>query len=855
MRDRVLGAGASEVEALTRGVRELSFVVFEDESATGDEDALAGLDETQRRCVRAAVAGENMFITGVGGTGKSKVLRAIRAALRASGRRTATGASTGIAAQAVSGTTLFAMCGLGPMSTIGWPIGSASPLTAQLLRQYDCVLVDEVSMLSGEFFDRLSFHLQQIRQDRRPCGGLQMILFGDFLQLGPIDETSKRHKSGRGFCPGLQLSRGWMFESWTWDQLNIKTVVLERVYRQLGELEFIETLKGVRVGDAQACKKLDEMLKTSSASSKTMASALRLVATNNEAKTVNDRELAKLRSTEYTWNARDSVEVSETIEDPKDMVMCEKQLQELWKKQLEKQCRVDKVVKLKQGSKVMMLKNSSASVHENGESVIKPLPNGSRGYICRMAPGSEVIQHLRERVNEIESALARKANADSREDPLKAEAEAAGMKRQLETYNDHIEWIQSEAGQGKEVVVPMVVFDSLPNISIPVLPVEFTFETVGLGKNIRKQIPLTLAYAVTIHKSQGMTLKRVHVECASLFAEGQAYVAFSRATSITGLTANGFDPSKVKVSKVAKEFHSKQGLNTRRGWWLQQPNADPHARVLDSIIQKRGGDARHVLDVAELRERCTVEKWKCNSCGHPYRACYEIRDVVDSTIRRSDESMREGLDGGLDEANEDSSPKREATSGDVDRVGSSYDSSQVMEEIRACALLRTCIPTVNETLIEYFTKMNEKTGNSAYGGVVLCIRNYEQSQEGKQVERGRDISAQYMNIPAFATKIEEDIDEILRTRFETAVETGDVVDSTIRRSDEFAPTRPSVEVAQTTHLTGSARRTSDRDDIAADGPDGRESTRVRMEGGLDISLREYQEVLRRRQRPERQESN
>lgn len=56
------------------------------------------------------------------------------------------------------------------------------------------------------------------------------------------------------------------------------------------------------------------------------------------------------------------------------------------------------------------------------------------------------------------------------------------------------------------------------------------------------QVPLRLAYAVTIHKSQGQTFDSVFVDCSRMFLYGQAYVALSRARTLGGLAVRGFNP-------------------------------------------------------------------------------------------------------------------------------------------------------------------------------------------------------------------------------------------------------------------------------------------------------------------------
>lgn len=77
-----------------------------------------------------------------------------------------------------------------------------------------------------------------------------------------------------------------------------------------------------------------------------------------------------------------------------------------------------------------------------------------------------------------------------------------------------------------------------------------------------KQIPLTLAWAITIHKSQGATLDLAEIDVGTnIFEAGQTYVALSRVKSLDGLFLKSFDPMKIKVNKKVKHFYEELETN------------------------------------------------------------------------------------------------------------------------------------------------------------------------------------------------------------------------------------------------------------------------------------------------------
>lgn len=106
---------------------------------------------------------------------------------------------------------------------------------------------------------------------------------------------------------------------------------------------------------------------------------------------------------------------------------------------------------------------------------------------------------------------------------------------------------------------PLVKFDTI-NDPVPIFP--FTWEIQDEDKNVLavfRQLPLNLAWSITIHKAQGMTLKQVRVSLSHTFAYGQAYTALSRVTCSDGLFLNEpFDASAVKADPESLRFYGAQ---------------------------------------------------------------------------------------------------------------------------------------------------------------------------------------------------------------------------------------------------------------------------------------------------------
>jgi ATP-dependent DNA helicase PIF1 len=184
------------------------------------------LSEEQQHVLNLVIENKkSVFFTGSAGTGKSVLMREIISSFRKVYKkepdRVAVTASTGLAACNVGGVTLHSFAG------IGLGKEDATELVKKIKKNQKAkhrwmrtkvLIVDEVSMVDGELFDKLETVARQLRMNGRPFGGIQLVITGDFFQLPPVPDYGKVAK--------------FAFDAATWNTVIDHTIGLHHVFRQ-----------------------------------------------------------------------------------------------------------------------------------------------------------------------------------------------------------------------------------------------------------------------------------------------------------------------------------------------------------------------------------------------------------------------------------------------------------------------------------------------------------------------------------------------------------------------------------------------------------------------------------------------
>lgn len=378
----------------------------------------------------------HLFVTGRAGTGKSTLLRALRAT---TDQEMVVVAPTGLAAVNVGGQTIHSFFGLPPRLIRHDDIRRSR--NGQVMRKLAFLVIDEVSMVRSDLMWAIDQSLRVNRgRPREPFGGVRLVLFGDLHQLPPVVQeaevaTHLEQEFGGPFffsAPALREGAGTL------------RLELTQVFRQSDEA-LISVLNRIRDGEANE-EDLAE-LNARVAPIRTLGEGEKFVIltpTNAAAQRINTAYLDALPGRAHTYEAGITGDFTNASHP------------------------TDSALVLKPGAKVILLRND-------------PERRWVNGTIARIA----------------------------RLEEKKVFVEVAGREHELEPAS----WEQRRYAYDKTEE-----------------------KIVGTVAGTFRQYPVRLAWALTIHKAQGLTLDNVYIDLGrGTFAHGQAYVALSRCRSLEGL--------------------------------------------------------------------------------------------------------------------------------------------------------------------------------------------------------------------------------------------------------------------------------------------------------------------------------
>lgn len=427
--------------------------------ARGQDPAM---NAEQLRAFETVQSGHNVFITGPAGTGKSFVIQHIKDWVTSQNKTLSITAMTGCAAVLIGGRTLHSALGIGLAQGNSADVVAkiyTNPTTTRKLRDLEVLIVDEISMMSDDLFDKISAVLSVVRENPQPFGGIQLILCGDFAQLPPV-------------------SGNYCFKSPEWARAVQETVVLTTLMRQLNDATFQNMLSELRMGkcSADTFSKLKALMLTEESTDSPIQPTV-LYSLRRDVDAVNAAEygaLVKAGAQERAY----ATDYGGSKGGTKAGAAGLKAQAKKWGDNVS----IPTSTTLCIGAQVVVTANVDI---ESG------VVNGSRGVVTRLGvTGPEIVL------------------LDGR----------------------------------RMIVEPKRLIDDSNRLSVTYCPLQY-------------------AWALTINKSQGMTLDKAVIDLGgSVFASGQAYTALSRVRDLDSVRLSGLSKRSFILHPDVAAFYASQPL-------------------------------------------------------------------------------------------------------------------------------------------------------------------------------------------------------------------------------------------------------------------------------------------------------
>ena len=442
--------------------------------------------------------GQNVFLTGSAGSGKTYTLNQYINYLRARRVPVAVTASTGIAATHMNGTTIHSWSGIGikdELSDRDLTNLSRKQFLADRLKDTAVLIIDEISMLHAKQLNLVNQVLKHVRKNDAAFGGIQVVVAGDFFQLPPIGSKGETNREKFAF----------MSEAWLDAKFHI--CYLSEQHRQVSEaanggLDLDDILNQIRRQEVtfEAIAALEATFDQNVDINRT-----RLYTHNLNVNKINDKELAALEGETMRFEATATGD-SKLVET------------------LKKTVRTQDDLVLKVGAKVMFIKNNS----ELGVS------NGTMGELIGFA--AVKIDDSKDTSDDLIEDTAQDAIAKNTKNKAKKDKESKEKPKDKKPTTQKMPVVRLNSG--REVIAE---------------PEEWIIEDeTGDVLASYLQVPLCLAWAITIHKSQGMTLEAAEIDLSRTFELGQGYVALSRLKSLAGLQLLGMNDMSLQLDPLAR---------------------------------------------------------------------------------------------------------------------------------------------------------------------------------------------------------------------------------------------------------------------------------------------------------------
>lgn len=415
-----------------------------------------GLSEKQQIVYDLISKGQNVFMTGLAGSGKTHLIKKIYSDFYRCSNIGVT-STTGTSAILINGSTLHSFLGIGlgqsNVESLFFKIKKNSRVYKKW-RELDLLIIDEVSMLSPALFDKLENLARLIRKNDDPFGGIQLLLSGDFLQLPVVGEYDS-------FC----------FDAESWKTCINNIVYLDQNFRQSDSV-FQKCLNEIRLGTiSDETKKVLESRVNATLHNDLGILPTKIYSLNRDVDSENESELYKL------LESKDDLQF---FQYDLEYEVLKKGLKNVDEK-IKKACNAPFSIQLCVGAQVMLLYNMDIALK---------LVNGSRGVVVGFEGDFPKVKFL----NGVEMVI------------------------------DYKVWTLEE---NDEVILQW------------------------------KQVPLRVAFAISSHKSQGITIDYAIVDLSNIFENSQAYVALSRVKSLEGLSLRNLNILSIKSHPRAIEFYSK----------------------------------------------------------------------------------------------------------------------------------------------------------------------------------------------------------------------------------------------------------------------------------------------------------